>query len=215
MWKNLLVASAATLAFAAPASAAVILVSGIGSSANIASNNDFRSDLSSLGLTRYTSNYQSAAIVGKPALISIYRVASEGTYNDTLQADGSGPIVKPGPSPKSGWTPDDLVAQFTYSGDLSGIISFKSNNKGPVLTFNNPQVGIFLPKGFTGTTYQTNQLFVGLDDSTPHRDNDYDDYIIRISAVPEPTTWLTLIAGFGIIGFQLRSRRQRPQSVVS
>ncbi|MBU3079370.1 choice-of-anchor A family protein [Sphingomonas sp. XMGL2] len=31
-----------------------------------------------------------------------------------------------------------------------------------------------------------------------------------ISAVPEPATWATMIAGFGLVGFALRSRRRLP-----
>jgi hypothetical protein len=34
-----------------------------------------------------------------------------------------------------------------------------------------------------------------------------------ITAVPEPDTWMTMLLGFGFIGWQLRWRRRQPQAV--
>lgn len=38
---------------------------------------------------------------------------------------------------------------------------------------------------------------------------------INIAAVPEPATWLTMIAGFGLVGFQLRRARNKVATVVA
>jgi hypothetical protein len=58
---------------------------------------------------------------------------------------------------------------------------------------------------FTATGTSTDFRFVN---ATPGTDNfaGLDD--ISVSAVPEPSTWLTMILGFGTIGAALRRRRQ-------
>ena len=38
---------------------------------------------------------------------------------------------------------------------------------------------------------------------------------VTLGAVPEPSTWMMLIAGFGFIGAALRRRRVRPRSVIA
>src|SRR3546814_1502634 len=143
---------------------------------------DWSSDVCSSDLTK---DYGSVSVVGS-SRIEVYRVASESGYLNTLTAFGSGPISEPGPQPVSGWTPNDLVASTPlFSGDLSGAINFFSNGAGDPLTFNSFQVGIFLPTGFQGSSYQTQHLWVGFDDSRYIDPNDnHDDYIIRISALP-------------------------------
>src|SRR3546814_1308671 len=103
--------------------------------------------------------------------------------------------------------PYTTLFRSLFSGDLSGAINFFSNGAGDPLTFNSFQVGIFLPTGFQGSSYHTQHLWVGFDDSRYIDPNDnHDDSIIRISAVPAPATWLTMIAGFGLVGYQLRRR---------
>lgn len=207
MLKKLLLAATATVAFAGTANAAYIVVDGINTVSGVAPLNNFSSNLAGEGLTAFTLDYSSVTI--SPSIrVNVYRVASESGYQNTLEAFGSGPIAEPGPQPKSGWTPNDLVASSPlFSGSLAGAINFFSNGAGAPVTFGSTQLGIFLPTGFSGSTYSTNTLWVGFDDSRyiqPH--DNHDDYIIRISAVPEPATWLTMIAGFGLVGYQLRRR---------
>lgn len=216
MLKKILLAATATVAFAGPASAASIVVSDINTVEGVAPLNNFAGQLAGEGFTLFTKDYGSVSVVGS-SRIEVYRVASESGYLNTLSAFGSGPISEPGPQPVSGWTPNDLVASTPlFSGDLSGAINFFSNGAGDPLTFNSFQVGIFLPTGFQGSSYQTQHLWVGFDDSRYIDPNDnHDDYIIRISAVPEPATWLTMIAGFGLVGYQLRRRGAKMASAVA
>lgn len=208
MLKKILLAATATMALSGAANAAII-VSGITNVTGVSSKNDFRTDLANEGLTQFTMNY-SDVILTSNLRVEVYRVASESALNNTMDAFGSGPIAEPGTNPlKSGWTPNDLVASApAYAGSLAGMINFFSDGQGGAITFGSTQVGIFLPSDFAGgSTYKTNHLWVGFDDSRyiqPH--DNHDDYIIRISAVPEPATWLTMIAGFGLVGYQLRRR---------
>lgn len=187
-----------------PASAAVIVVSGIGTVGGVSPVNNFKTNLSGIGLTSFTNDYGSVDVVGTPAKVSVYRVASESSFHNTLTAFGSGPIAEPGPQPLSGWTPNDLVASAVYVGTLADVIKFFSDGVVPSFTFNSDRLGIFLPTGFAGPKYVTNNLYVGFDDVTRDPDDNHDDYIIRISVVPEPAAWLTMIAGFGMIGLSLR-----------
>ncbi len=215
MLKKILLAATAVAAFHGSANAAVFVVDGIGAVTNVANANDFKSDLAGEGLTRLTHDYSSVSVVGIAAKVSVYRVASESGYLNTLTAFGSGPIAEPNPQPLSAWTPNDLVASTpVFSGSLAGAINFFSNGLGAGVTFNNPELGIYLPTGFQGSQYLTHDLWVGFDDSkfiTPF--DDHDDFIIRISAVPEPATWLTIIAGFGLVGYQLRRSNRKLASV--
>ena len=210
MLKKILLAATAAFAMALPAQAATIVVDGIGAISTVPNANNYKGQLAGLGLTGLALNYGSVTISGAPANVSVFRVASESGFRNTLTAFGSGPFAEPGPQPVSGWTPNDLLLTSVFSGSLSGAINFFSNGAGGATTFNSQQLGIFLPTGFQGSQFVTNNLWVGFDDSafiSPF--DDHDDYIIRISAVPEPATWLTLIAGFGMVGFQMRRRRGR------
>jgi hypothetical protein len=51
-------------------------------------------------------------------------------------------------------------------------------------------------------------VWVLFDDSGGNQDNDHDDMIMRISveAVPEPSTWMMLIGGLGLLGFMAKRR---------
>jgi hypothetical protein len=56
---------------------------------------------------------------------------------------------------------------------------------------------------FTG---ESGQLITGI--SLASGQNSFEVDNIAISAVPEPTTWAMMLAGFGMVGFGLRSRRR-------
>ena len=54
-----------------------------------------------------------------------------------------------------------------------------------------------------------NQVYLLLDDGGGGLDNDHDDMIIRLTAeVPEPSTYMLLLAGLGLLGFAARRRMQ-------
>jgi len=57
-------------------------------------------------------------------------------------------------------------------------------------------------------------LFVGFEDLRGGGDRDYDDLSFVFTnvgaknVVPEPATWMMLIAGFGLVGLAIRRRRR-------
>jgi hypothetical protein len=52
-------------------------------------------------------------------------------------------------------------------------------------------------------------VWVLLDDGGGGQDNDHDDMVIRLTAeIPEPSTYLLLLAGLGLLGFMARRRMQ-------
>jgi hypothetical protein len=68
--------------------------------------------------------------------------------------------------------------------------------------------GVFVPT--RAGPYQSNVIYFGYDDQASNPDGDYDDFIVRatVTGVPEPATWAMLIAGFGLVGFAARRRRE-------
>jgi hypothetical protein len=60
-------------------------------------------------------------------------------------------------------------------------------------------------------------LYLGFDDQPGKADDNHDDIIIRVTAipfadpgggaVPEPASWAMLIAGFGLVGAAQRRRK--------
>ncbi len=55
--------------------------------------------------------------------------------------------------------------------------------------------------------FTTRTLFLGFDDQINNRDDDHDDFIVRVTAVPEPQMWAMLITGFGLVGAARRRQR--------
>ena len=96
-------------------------------------------------------------------------------------------------------------------GSLTGLLNFTSIG-GEDATVGQAGFGIFLPANFNGTSTLGigDSFYIGFDDHDDVDDN-HDDWIGRVTiggAVPEPSTWLLMILGFGAIGFSLRQRNR-------
>ena len=64
--------------------------------------------------------------------------------------------------------------------------------------------GIFNP----GQSFSSNVIYLGFDDQLRLFDDNHDDLVIRVTAVPEPASWAMLICGFGLVGAVSRRRKQ-------
>jgi hypothetical protein len=198
--KKILLAASAVAAFAAPASAAVFTVTGGTPYSPLDAQNDFKTQLGGLGFDTLVDKATFTVDTSKG--FNIYVVASESAYVNKFFVSSSVFTESDEGFDINRWA--GIVA------DLAGI-GFKANGAGSLIGQGATGFGIFT-KG--GVGYSANELYLGFDDGGIKDDN-HDDFIIRISAVPEPATWLTMIAGFGLVGYQMRRRTSKVASAIA
>ncbi|HWK41127.1 MAG TPA: PEPxxWA-CTERM sorting domain-containing protein [Croceibacterium sp.] len=142
-------------------------------------------------------------------------MGSESGYADTFSAAGmsytEGTAHDPGENHFPGGTP--LWSAYFAAGDLAGLLNFSTSDPlGSAATVGEQGFAIFLPSLFeSGTSLQNGDSFyIGYDDYITGDDN-HDDFLVKVTllpAVPEPSTWLLMILGFGAIGYGMRQRKQ-------
>jgi hypothetical protein len=206
MFKSALFAIASVLALAAapaPVSAGVFTVTA-GTVAPIAgSGNDFTSDLAGLGLGVKELLGSTVSYTGGAYKVEL--LGYENGFTDSFSVDGG--VTQLGAS-WSGFA--NLFASPLLLGTSSAAPSnwlFKSAQSGLGVVGTNAFSLFGPPNTMTGDVFQSRTLYVGFNDGGG--DGDHDDGILRISAVPEPSVWLTLIAGFGLVGVGMRRTRTR------
>ena len=197
-----------TAAFASSANAGVT-INFTGSTA-IPSNNDFKSDLSGLGLTRYTTTGASL-ILDADSVITFELLGTESGYDDhfaTISAPNLS-YTEHTSFLNSFGSPIPIGSASFSAGSLLGLLNFSSVGGAPA-TVGQDGFGIFLgPNQTSGQSFST--FYLGYDDQITSQDDDHDDMIIRAtvrSAVPEPTTWATFLVGFGAAGIAFRRSRR-------
>lgn len=207
----LLSALAMATALATPASAA-LLVDGINSTSALAPGNSFAAQLNAnYGYTQQTTDYSGISLT-RPARITFYALASESGYADTFSFEGLS-------NTENAYAFDTsrvIGSLKVAAGSLAGM-SFTSNLGLPALP-GQPNFAVFLPTGFNGGSFNSDWLVFGFDDGYGKSNKaDYDDFIVgaQISAIPEPHTWAMVIAGFGLVGLQLRRSRGKSLSSVA
>lgn len=201
-FKYLAPAIALAAGVASPASAA-FFIEGIGSTSAIAPNNDFAGELdANYSYTLQTSDFTGLSLLS-PARITFYALASESGYEDSFSAYGVNGV-------ESNFSFDASRVIGTADVAAGALTDFVfSSSGGSSASPGSTQFSIFLPTGFAGGTFNTDWLVFGFDD-TVGGDADYDDFIIgaQISPIPEPQMWALMIAGFGLVGLQLRRARK-------
>lgn len=213
--KKQLAALAVVSAMSVPASAQAAALIEFGASSEISDNNDFKTWLNGLGLTRYAT-LGSSIVLDAGTTIQFEFLGSESGYDDTFFT-GTIPALsytESTPLQNSFLTPILLGTAVFDAGSLFDLLNFSSSG-GAAATVGQDGFGIFLgPDQLSGTFVET--FYFGYDDQVTGQDDDHDDMIIRASllsprvtsAVPEPAAWAMLLTGFGLAGAAMRRRKQ-------
>lgn len=198
-------ALAASLAFTAPAMGAAFTVTS-GSTFAVPGHNDFKVDLAALGLNAYTNVGASVALSG-PRKVTFEYMGSESGNVNTFTG-GSLPAFAE--FNKAVWGPTPIGSDTFLAGPFTNL-SFSSAGGVALSLVGQDSFGIFIPTTRTGS-YSTNVLYLGFDDQINNIDDNHDDFIIRVTAVPEPASWAMLIVGFGLVGLTARRRSMKEVS---
>lgn len=212
MKKHLIALAAVAAALPASANAAAIIE--FGETYDIPDLNQFKGDLNDLGLYKYT-NVGASIFLDQAHAIKFEFLGAESDYKDTFTA-GSAVWNETSwhNTPQNFFSDPKYVGTSIFEGDLLGKLNFTSVEGTPA-TVGEYGFAIFLEANANGSvTLQNGQSFyIGYDDWFTIDDN-HDDMLIKatlLPAVPEPSTWLMMILGFGAIGFGMRQRKQAPR----
>jgi hypothetical protein len=177
-------------------------------------DNMFAPELAGLGMTVFAST--GADIVLDIAhLIKFEFLGSESGYSDTFTAGSvtHTELTAHVPGENHFAAPIFLGYEAFGPGSLSGLLNFTTTDaEGDPATVGDSGFAIFLSERFQsgGVLNEGDSFYIGYDDKITGDDN-HDDFLVKatlLSAVPEPSTWLLMILGFGAIGFGMRQRKQ-------
>ena len=209
-------AALSALALPASAQASAIITFVDPDPVAIPDNNMFQSELNGLGLWTFASELATITL-DADHVVRFEFLGSESGFNDTFSVAGVPGLSHTETSPHNPGENHFLApillgsAAFGAGTDFAGILNFTSSGGNPA-TVGTDGFAIFLPANFNGTSTLGigDSFYIGFDDHDDVDDN-HDDWIGRVTiggAVPEPSTWLLMILGFGAIGFSLRQRNR-------
>lgn len=214
MKKMFLAAAAMAMSLPGVAQAAATVTVNFSGTTAVPANNDFQSQLSGLGFNFYSS-LGASLIANGPVSLTFEFLGSESGYSDTFST-ASGVTYT-----ETSWLENHFAAPIligtTYfaGGDLKNFLNFTTTGVGGAnATVGDDGFGIFLARGAT-SGFSTNVFYIGYDDQITRKDDNHDDFIVKVtvnSPVPEPSTWAMLLFGFGVVGFALRRRVSRTAS---
>jgi hypothetical protein len=192
----------ATMAMGTPAAAAAIFTVTPGSTFAVQPIpvNDFQLPLQAVGLTHYTT-LNAKVELSAPSRVKFEYMGSESGFTDSFKA-GSLPAFFE--NNKAVWGPT-LIGFANFAGGDFTNVSFSSSGGVVNSTIGTDAFGIFIPGQVRGK-YSSSVLYFGFDDQLTGIDDNHDDFIVRVTAVPEPASWAMLIAGFGLVGMTARRR---------
>ena len=215
--KKPLAAMALLLASALPVAAQAAVEIKFGDKGAISSSNDFKSQLSGLGLTKYSAD-EVSLVLTENSIITFYLLGSESGFNDSFATISTPNLIKSENTlfQNNFGLPVSIGAGAFNAGSLKGRLNFSSIGGKPA-TVGDDGFGIFLKRGQTsGDLLST--FYFGYDDQILGADNDYDDLIIKAvvtPAVPEPATWAMFLFGFAAVGGAMRAQRRKGRLSVS
>lgn len=209
--KKHLAALAALSALALPASAQASAFITTGTPTDIPTNNDFLTNLNGLGLTSYAT--LTSITLDQDHYITFEFLGSESGYSDTFWAQSLDGLISSTEtlSFENHFGLPQLIGGGVFSaGDISALLGFLTDGTSDIgedSPVGHDGFAVFLPRDYQGGALDT--LYFGYDDQ-PGPDDNHDDFIVKatLGAVPEPSTWLLMIMGFGAIGFGMRKSKQ-------
>lgn len=214
MKKMFLAAAAMVMSLPGVAQAAATVTVNFSGTTAVPANNDFQSTLSGLGFDFYSS-LGASLIANGPVSLTFEFLGSESGYSDTFST-ASGLTYTETSSIENHFAAPILIGSTYFAGgDLKNFLNFTTTGIGGAnATVGDDGFGIFLSNGAT-SGFSTNVFYLGYDDQITRRDDNHDDFIVKVtvnSPVPEPSTWAMLLFGFGVVGFALRRRIARTAS---
>jgi hypothetical protein len=108
---------------------------------------------------------------------------------------------------------DPIGTSVSSLANISGPLSFKFEGNVDKFAVNGGPWDKGTSIGLIGTNMQVGStvydFVIGYNDSAGQKYlGDWDDFVIGVSAVPEPETYAMLLIGLGLIGFSLRNQRR-------
>ena len=181
------------------------------------SDNMFAGELSGLGLDVFAS-LGADIVLDVAHVIRFDFLGSESGFSDTFTAGAVTWTETSAHDPGENHfaAPIFLGLDAFGAGSLAGSLNFTTSGfpiqpgTQPVTTVGDLGFAIFLPRAAQSglVLNDGDSFYIGFDDYISGDDN-HDDFIVRatlLPAVPEPSTWLLMILGFGAIGFGMRQR---------
>jgi len=114
--------------------------------------------------------------------------------------------------------PTVVPVDINVGRESDAIVSFDIQNVG--LNFTRPAAYSSTNVGWVDAEYtfiatQTAQTLISFNGVSPNRRTAIAVDAVSLTTIPEPATWALLIAGFGMVGFSVRSRRASVTSVTN
>lgn len=179
-----------------------------GASFLVPNNNDFKGKLSGLGLDSYTSTGASV-ILNSNRTLKFEFLGSESDATNWFTANGIASFAE---SDSDNFASPVLIGRGVFTPAQFSDIFFNSGSASNPITnagIGDERFGIFMPGNGSDneSLFNSNVLHFGFDDMINNVDDNHDDFIVRVSAVPEPGTWVSMVLGFGLLGAMTRRRR--------
>jgi len=202
MRKFLFAASAAVaaLAVAPAANAAQFVVMTSDPVQAVPNNNDFKSQLAGLGLTGELTSAD--LILNGSAYVEFTFEGSESYFNESFYVTGDQVFTEN--TDFTPWGTGGTAGPYALTDFLTAL--FTSNSGLPA---GPGDIGFAVFTNANGG-YNTQEVYIGYDDSGAGPDRDYDDLIVKatILPIPEPATWALMVAGIAAVGVSMRRRAQ-------
>ncbi|MDP1025591.1 PEPxxWA-CTERM sorting domain-containing protein [Sphingomonas sp. KR1UV-12] len=233
MKKLAITAAVLAAAVAAPASA-VTVVATQGSNSGASAN--FSQTFAGMTNTVFDFNSGETAKEVQKLQNAGFTVQSGGTGNNSVQtmsvrdqyampapSDGSAFAVVQARSNVSIYRQSggyEVISLYLGSVDSYNSISLLNNAGGVIASYTGQQLLNFATPAGTAngqTAYRVtftrnvgDAAFAGLNIASSDNSAEFDNLVF---AVPEPSTWALMLAGFGMVGMAMRSRRRRTTAV--